>query len=734
MTVPERVERIALRVLQVCLPLAFLTPLVYISETTFPFVVGKVWSFRLLVDLLLPFYVLLVAVAPRYRPRKEPLLIAVGGYMIVLLLSGAFGVDLWRSFWSNHERMTGVVAMLHYAAFFLMTATVYRTRREWRMVLLASLGASAIMTVLALWERGHPGFLASTGGRVWATLGNTIYLANYLLFHIYFISILAVRKSLPPFVRILLFLLGIVQGIVILFTQTRGTLLAVIVTGFALLSWLALREKQYRKAGVTILLVATIALSVLYVNRTQSWVYGIPGLGRLFSTTLTEGGGLRTRFIAWDIALEAFKEKPLLGWGPENFYYAFNLHYNPESYRYGQYETWFDRPHNTLLDVLATTGALGAAAYLALFVAAFWTLEKKIRAGETPKWEGMLTGGMLIAYVLQNLTVFDSHASYLYFFLLLALIAARPLPESAPGRAMGGATLGVVGVTSAAAGIALAVWLAVVPYQANRYGLLGTSVIRLYGDLIQGMVWYDRAIALPTQHRVDLRADGAREVLSAVASSPQTDARRTALDWAARRVEENRAGRKDVYDALLLAQIFIAQAEYDPAAAVRARTVLEEARELSPKRQQVMFALVQLALLEGRAANAVTLLEASLADEERVRDVHWNLAIAYQAAGNVEGAARAVSRAQELGYPWTRGDDLVAAIQIYLQAGKPAPALPLAETLVQAFPKVGNARLLLAEVLFGVGENERARSEAERARQVDPSLNEAVVLFLSRLP
>ncbi|TAK04896.1 tetratricopeptide repeat protein [Patescibacteria group bacterium] len=734
MIAPERVERIALRVLQVGLPVVFLTPLIYIGETTFPFVVGKVWSFRLLVDLLLPFYVLLVAVAPRYRPRKEPLLIAVGAYMGVLLISAAFGVDPWRSLWSNHERMTGVVAMLHYAAFFLMAATVYRTRREWRMVLLASLGASAIMTVLALWERGHTGFMANTSGRPWATLGNTIYLANYLLFHLYFIAILVVRKSLPPSVRVLLVVLGIAEGIVLLFTQTRGTLLAIIVTGLALLSWLAVREKRYRKTGISLLLAAIIALGVLYANRTHPAVLGIPGFGRLLTTTLSEGGGLRTRFIAWEIALEGFKEKPVVGWGPENFYYVFNAHYNPESYRFGQYETWFDRPHNTLLDVLATTGAVGAAAYLALFVAAFWTLERKIRAGETPKWEGILTGGMLIAYVLQNLTVFDSHTSYLYFFLLLAMIAARPLPEAAPGRALGGAALGAVGAVSAAVGITLAVWLAAVPYQANRYGLLGTSALRLYGDLAQGMAWYDRAIALPTQHRVDLRADGAREVLTAAASSPGTDAGRAALDWAVRRVEENRAGRKDVYDALLLGQIYITRMGFDPTAAQRARTVLEEAQALSPKRQQVTFALVQLALLEGRAADAVALLEASLADEERVRDVHWNLAIAYQAAGNAAGAARAVTRARELGYPWTRGDDLVAAIQIYQQAGQPASALPLAEGLVQAFPKAGNARMLLAEVLFGMGEYERARSEAERARQLDPTLNEAVVLFLSRIP
>lgn len=738
MTTRDHVERISLRVLQFCLPLAFLTPFVYTSDVTFPFVVGKVWAFRLLVELLLPFYVALLVVAPRFRIWREPLVIAVAAYLAAQLVSGLLGVDPARSFWANHERMTGVFSLLHYGAFFFMAATVYATGKHWRRVFLASLAASAVMSVLALYERAHPGFMANPGGgRVWGTLGNYIYLANYLLFHLFFIALIVFRKQTRWSLRAVLIALGIVEALVVLFTETRGTLLAIIVTGFVLGFWAAVRERRWRIPAIAALIVLLAFGGIMYAQREQEWVRRIPGVGKLVRTTLSEGGGVRTRFIAWEIALQAFRDRPLTGYGPENFYYAFNLHYNPESYRYGVYETWFDRSHNTLLDVLAMTGLLGAVTYVALFAAAVWTIERKIRAGEMRRWEGMLAGGMLLAYVLQNLTVFDSHASYLYFYLTLAYVASRkrdgaPAAAPASARAHGAIGMGIAAMTGA---IALGVFTNVLPYEANRHGLIGTSLLRLRGDVAGGIAAYERGLATPTPHKADLRADAAREIADLLQTRPYPpETAAPALAWAIARVEENRAERTEVYDGLLLGQLLIAQAQYDPSAAARAREVLEAARPLSPDRQQLVFALVQLALMEGRAQDAVALLEESLAKEEAVRDVHWNLALAYHATGNMPAAARAVTRARELGYQWRSAEDVLLAVQIFRGAGDFAQAKEGAQLLVQALPQNGLMHFVLAEVLADLGEKERARAEAQRARELDPSLNERVTLFLQGLP
>ncbi len=751
MTLRDHIERICLRVLQIGLPVAFLTPFVYMTDATFPFVVGKIWSFRILVELLLPFFVTLVVVSPRLRRWREPLIIAVGAYLAALLLAGFLGVDPARSFWANHERMTGVYTILHYGVFFLMAATVYTSMREWRRVFLASLVASIAMTGIALYEHGHPGFLANPGGgRVWATLGNYIYLANYLLFHLFFLGIVFFHKKTSQALRVGLAVLAGAEALVILYTQTRGTLVAIIVTAAVLLFWLAVRERRWRIWAVGIFLAVACLGGVMYLNRNQPWVENIPGIGKLMRTTLSEGGGVRTRFIAWEIALKSFRDRPLTGYGPENFYYAFNLHYNPESYRYSAYETWFDRSHNTLLDVLAMTGSVGAITYLGLFVAAFWTIERRIRSGELRRWEGMLAGGMLLAYVVQNLTVFDSHSSYLYFFLTLAFIAARPPREAHADTSRSAsrsayredrtddaarARMGLaVGMPLGLAAIALVVFTNVVPYEANRLGLVGTSYFRLSGDLVQGMAAYDRALALPTPHKTDLRFDGAREVAELVTQREYPpDQKRAALAWAIARIDDNHGQRKDVYDAILLSQILLSYADFDPTALTRARAVLEEAWPLSPDRQQLVFALSQVMISQGRPDEAVALLEESVRKEERVKDVHWNLALAYAAAKNYPAAAGAIARSRELGHEWANAGEVIFAVDVFRKAGQLPSAKEGAELLVQALPKEARAHLLLAEVLADMGDKTRARSEAEQAQTLDPSLADQVKTILARI-
>ncbi len=730
----ERLERLCLVVLRYGLPLAFLTPFLYTTDVTFPFVVSKVWSFRALVELLVPFYAVLTIVSPRHRPWREPLPLAVVAFMAVLLLSTAFGVDPARSIWSNHERMTGVYTLLHYAAFFLMVRAAYTTARQTKALLLSTLAASVVMTGLALYERSHPGFLANTGNRPWATLGNTIYLANYLLFHLFFAALVAFRRDTRLWLRVALGALAAAQTLVILYTQTRGTLLAVLVTAAVLGLWAAARQKRLRPWAAGAFVALALVGGVLYVNRGQDWVGDIPGVGKLVRTTLTEGGGVRTRIIAWEIALEAFVERPLLGWGPENFYYAFNRFYNPESYRYGSYETWFDRSHNTLLDVLSMTGALGMLAYLAVFAVAVWTVERRIKARDMRRWEGMLSVGMLLAYVVQNLTVFDAHTSYLYFYLLLALIAARPLPEggaATEGRVRAGLValpLLLVG------GIVLAIVTDLQPYDANRLALRGTAALRLRGDAAAAIVQYDKALATPTPHDVDLRADGAREIADAVAGGrlPQAQVR-PSVEWAIARVEENRAARSDVYDAIIYAELLQDAAAWDPTATARARQALDEAWALSPDRQQIVFTMAQLALFDGRPQDALDVLEASLTKEERVRDLHWNLALAAHGVGDYGKAARAIARARELGYEWRSASDVTFAVDVFRKSGRLDDALAGAQLLVSALPDEPRAHLLLAEVHVDRGDADQAEAAIARAVALDPSLAPQAAVLRARL-
>ena len=82
--------------------------------------------------------------------------------------------------------------------------------------------------------------------------------------------------------------------------------------------------------------------------------------GNSVSRAMEKGFGEGTvhgRIVVWEIAWKGFLDRPLLGWGPENFGLAFARHYNPclGSSQCAP-EVWFDLAHNIVLDTLTETG------------------------------------------------------------------------------------------------------------------------------------------------------------------------------------------------------------------------------------------------------------------------------------------------------------------------------------------------------------------------------------------
>ena len=103
------------------------------------------------------------------------------------------------------------------------------------------------------------------------------------------------------------------------------------------------------------------------------------------------------------MAIKGFKERPILGWGQENFNIVFNKHYNPLM----DQEQWFDRTHNIILDWLIAAGILGALSYLSLFVAVLVLIWRR---GTFTFVEKSILTGLFAAYFFHNMFVFDNLA------------------------------------------------------------------------------------------------------------------------------------------------------------------------------------------------------------------------------------------------------------------------------------------------------------------------------------
>ena len=87
---------------------------------------------------------------------------------------------------------------------------------------------------------------------------------------------------------------------------------------------------------------------------------------------------MEARYIVWKMAWNGFLERPILGWGLENFNVTFGKHFDSKLYlrEYGG-EIWFDRAHNIVLDTLINSGIVGLISYLSIFCTSIFLLLKK---------------------------------------------------------------------------------------------------------------------------------------------------------------------------------------------------------------------------------------------------------------------------------------------------------------------------------------------------------------------
>src|SRR5437016_2533805 len=75
----------------------------------FPFITGKNFTFRIIVEIKTGAYLALALANPVYRPRRSYLLGVFALFVVIVALADAFGVYPFKSFWSNYERMDGWV-------------------------------------------------------------------------------------------------------------------------------------------------------------------------------------------------------------------------------------------------------------------------------------------------------------------------------------------------------------------------------------------------------------------------------------------------------------------------------------------------------------------------------------------------------------------------------------------------------------------------------------------------
>jgi len=459
--------------------LAPLSVVIVSTSTLFPFIVGKYAFFRTTVGLALIFF-LIGLLFDKQRLSfvndqlsnifKRPLVIAVSLFVFIFVLAGFFGVDPANSFWSNFERGEGGLQMIHLWLFFSLSILLFREEKDWRTIFRVMIFAGVLMALygfLALFQdSAQPHFFRAIGPSIYdrdpmtpdivgsafswsnyrfaGTLGNPAYVAIYSIFLLFYAAYLYFAKHYKnPFSwqSVLLYILGIIFLIVFWLAATRGAFMGLVATLMAFIFYFIYSKKAYRKWLFLVMALIVLTVSAMVYFKDAAFVKSIPG-SRLFDISFS-AQTFQHRTFMWKMAWDGFKERPLLGWGPENYLEVFDRHFNIKYFKPSEgFGAWFDRAHSIYFDYLVETGILGFLSFIGIWAVFYWhslkllisnnlqIIAQNYRQKRDSNKDIFDSRGLLIqralifalpiSYLVQGIVLFDILPIYINLFMFLA--------------------------------------------------------------------------------------------------------------------------------------------------------------------------------------------------------------------------------------------------------------------------------------------------------------------------
>lgn len=689
----------------------------------FPYITGKNFIFRILVELGLLCYILLALREPKYRPKSSLIMWAALALVAWMGLATITSVDPIKSFWSNFERMDGYINLLHLFVWFVITGAVLSASNLWEKFIYTSIGASIVQGLFALFQVLHLFGMApssQSGARADTTFGNATYLAVYMLFNIFFTLFMLARaageRRLSSSTQALFGLALVLQFFALYATETRGAFLGAIGGLIVAALYLAIfgrGHKALRRWALYGLGALAVLIAVFIGVRDTSFIKNSSTLNRIASISLNDTTVQSRLLYIWPTALKGISEKPITGWGQENFSYVFNTHYQPAMYNQ---EQWFDRAHNQFLDFGIAGGVPALLLYLALFVLAAWAAWRS----KLSVLEAAVIVGLLAAYGFNNLFVFDNLVSFVYFFALLAylhslsrkelhgwMFLSRPISEQ--GLAIAAPVVIIV--------IAVGGWALNAPGMA-RAGVLVQALQQqsspqgnfdLFQKSLGTSAWPGNPLGF--QEAVEQLAQFASTNVSSSSVDPSVKQQFLTLSSAS--LQQLMAQRP--HDARL--ELFMGTLLSQFGANNEAVDFLKLALADSPGKQQILMQLGLVQIQLGQSIDAIATFRTAFEEAPDYEAARILYAGAYFAAGDVARGDAILS--EKWGSPIVDNDQL---LQVYINTKQWSRAIAIWQMRVDKDPNNVETHLGLASMYFQAGDNEKTIAELQKVSQLNPAL------------
>jgi len=369
--------------------------------------------------------------------KKRWLLTSLVLFMGVQYMASFSGVFPEKSLWSDILRSTGIIYITHIVLFATVLGALLN-KNDWMLVRRGVIFSAATFSLLSIVGSSGFGFEGVIGpidfSKEALTVGNTTFAGVYLFLSFvlgviefvrskrevmsttFLLIALVVTAISPILLRIKLFWNpSLISSPIDFLGSARASSATLFVFLFFLLgiyivnrfvSWERLRRNVKISWAVLLLLGIIFANTLLFVQ--DSFVQ------KAYVDTSTSA-----RIIVWNTSLNAVTERPLLGWGPENFYSSFERHFDNRLFLKENFgEVWFDRAHNIYIDTLVTTGAIGLVALIVLLLTYVVVVYRAYRKGLIGELETTILIALVPLHLLQLQTGFDTVTSYLLLGVL----------------------------------------------------------------------------------------------------------------------------------------------------------------------------------------------------------------------------------------------------------------------------------------------------------------------------
>jgi O-antigen ligase/tetratricopeptide (TPR) repeat protein len=720
-----------------------ITPLFFIKETVFPAIISKTALFQTLIEAAFFLWLALAVSDKEYRPKFTPVFTSLMAFLAILVVVSALGADPWRSFWSIYERMFGVVVILHMAALAVMVSSVFddRGRRE---LLYAALATSLIATVIAFVQMKYPGLLTPSGNtskgfniRPGSTFDNPSFLAGYLIFNFFagVYLLLSRRGKRAPesefpreqggrkFVGKALFVFltaaVLLNAAVIFITQTRGAILGLGLGIFALPIFFAIRPPNLggvfsgRRLYLAIIVLIIIASSAFWFTRASRFWDNVPGLSRFKDITISfQSEEIQPRITALRAAWHGFLDKPILGWGWENFNIVFNKYYDPKALELSYGETRFDKPHNFFAELMVAGGIPLALAFVVLLYMLFreaWRLSDCVF--------GQIAIAAIVAFVIQDFFIFDTLGPALMFYLFIGLIDGKYKSNYGVAAESGvknknvekNRVNGGLVACSAAAALAIIYFVNIQTVSAAYYEYWGFQYLA-NSRVPEGVGHFRSALNEWSPYHFDFAKDYATAMAQAYFYNgdvvPPDEVR-----FAVSEMEKARdAHPLDAYNHYVLVDMYnqisaIDESYYLPLAEKEADAALK----LSPDRQEIYFSLAKTKYLEGKPKEALALIKHAMDLDSNVPDAHFYYGLMSFAVGDTATGYNEIEQSIKMGRKWTIFYEPRTVAGLFADNGHLDEAVGLYSEALYMQPDDTETQIKLGVAYYYQGNKEEAR-------------------------